>query len=468
MTIMGQLPAADILSLDDGIPYWPTLTAIAESPLERGVLYVGTDDGNLQVSRNGGATWTEVSGRLPDLPDDAWISGIEASRFVPGRVYVAANNYRNDDFDNYLFASEDFGMSWRALHGGLPPRRVTRTLREDPRNPEALYLGTEFGAFFSCDGGATWVALDLGLPTQPVNDLLIHPRDNDLVLATHGRGIWILDNLNALQELTPQVRASRAHLFSTGPAHQIRYRSEKGHDGDMIFRGQNPADGALLDFWLAGDQAATFSVRDESGLEVARMTVAGRGGVNRAVWNLRHSEPDQGAGETPGGPLVVPGRYTVLLEAEGTTSEQALEVGEDPRIQVDEGTRRQWTADLLVLAELSRLVGTGLGDITALAREVEGSASAAQALKDEAGELQRQWGELRARVRGLVGEVEGWVGPLTAQQASQQSHYQTMRAVLDGETRGLEERIRRLPVFGTRSTKEPAARGARAHPRTKP
>ncbi len=441
LRIMGELPVPQTLSLDDGIPYWPTLTAIAESPLQEGVLYVGTDDGNVQVSRDGGATWTEVSGKMAGLPGGAWINGIEASRSQPGRVYVAANNYRNDDFANYLYVSEDFGGSWRALHGGLPAERVVRTLREDPRNPEALYLGTEFGAFFSGDRGTSWAPLELGLPTVAVNDLMVHPRDNDLILGTHGRGIWILDNVNALQELTPRVLSSRAHLFTLEPAEQIRYLSEKGHDGDMIFRGKNPAPGALVDFWLDRDgDPAALSFLDAAGQVVARIAAPGRRGVNRVGWDLRHSSPDSGPGGGPAGPLVVPGRYTVRLEAGGTVSERTLEVREDPRIQVDEPTRARWTADLLALGELSRSVATGAREMAGLAREVEAAATN-QALKDEAGELLRQWTELRSRVSRLMSEVEGWVGPPTDQQQSQWRYYQEMRETLGRETRALADRF---------------------------
>ncbi|MBT8396004.1 MAG: glycosyl hydrolase, partial [Gemmatimonadetes bacterium] len=148
LEIMGELPTPETLSLDDGIPYFPTLTAIAESPVERGVLYVGTDDGNVRVSRDDGRSWTDVADNMPGLPTDTWINGIEASRFAPGRIYVAANNYRNDDYANYLFLSEDYGATWAELTGSLPPERVVRTVREDPRNPDVLYVGTEFGAYF--------------------------------------------------------------------------------------------------------------------------------------------------------------------------------------------------------------------------------------------------------------------------------------------------------------------------------
>ena len=435
LPIMGHLPTAETLSLDDGIPYYPTLTAIAESPLESGVLFIGTDDGNVQVSRDDGSSWSEVSQRIEGLPEHAWINGIEASRFVPGRVYLTANDYRNDDYRNFLFRSDDYGRSWVDLAGGLPPDRVLRTIREDPRNPEVLYLGTEFGVFYSNDGGGSWTELSAGLPTTAVNDLVIHPRDNDLILGTHGRGIWILDNINALQELTPDVVASRGFLFSTEPAAQIRYRCEKGHAGNMIFRGTNPAPGAILDYWLAEEGAeATLTVVGPDGETVAHIPARDARGVNRVVWNLRFTTDDQPQGQPPRGPLVVPGEYTVRLEVGETISEQPLEVREDPRLDLDPLVRAQWTRDLLDLGELAAQAAEGAESMQETLEAVEEEAGTEGGVFEQVTDLLRQWRELSFRTRRLQGEVEGWVGPLTQQQASQRSFYLEMLETLRRET----------------------------------
>jgi hypothetical protein len=441
LEIMGELPVPETLSLDDGIPYYPTLTAIAESPLEMGVLYVGTDDGNVQASRDGGDTWNEVSDRMPGLPAAAWINGIEASRFVSGRVYVAANNYRNDDYANYLFASDDYGESWVDLTAGLPADRIVRTLREDPRNPTVLYLGTEFGAFFSVDRGVSWMELDLGLPTVAVNDLVVHPRDNDLILGTHGRGIWILDNVNLLQEMDPEILGSSAHLFSTEPAEQIRYRSEKGHSGNMIFRGENPAPGAILDFWLAAGTDPVLSVLDQEREVVASLPTRGQEGINRVTWNLRYSDPDQPENTAPRGPLVIPGQYIVRLEAGGYVSETPLEVREDPRIQVAPDTRRQWTEDLWALSALAAAAASGADEIRELVEKVETEPSFQETLSSWSSDLQRQWNELRSRTQSLVREVEGWVGPLTSDQLSRRDYYQEMVGILGRESQAIAARI---------------------------
>jgi photosystem II stability/assembly factor-like uncharacterized protein len=451
LRIMGERSTAETLSLDDGIPYYPTLTSVAESPVQEGVLYLGTDDGNVQASTDGGTTWVELSDRIPGLPGDVWVNGLEASRTEAGRIYLTANNYRNDDYGNYAYVSEDFGQSWRDITADLPADRVLRTLREDPRNPEVLFLGAEFGVYYSTDRGESWVELQSGLPTTAVNDLVIHPRDNDLILGTHGRGIWILDNINALQELTPEVMASSLHLFSMEAAEQIRYRSEKGHNGNMIFRGSNPAPGATIDFWLGEDgKEVSLSILDGEGHEVATVRAPDSRGINRATWSLRYSEPGQRDNQANRGPLVVPGVYTVRLEADGTVLEQPLEVREDPRLDLDPQVRLMWTEDLLALGQLSRAVVDDAGIWGEVLEEVGEDADAPEALAMEARDLQRQWNELRSRTRRLQGEVERWVGPLTQKQLSQRDFYREMLETLRRDAESLRARHRGLTAEGRR------------------
>jgi len=438
LPIMGAVSDSFTLSLDDGIPYYPTLSAVEESPLMAGVLYTGTDDGNVQVSRDDGMSWSEVSGGMSGLPDDAWINGIEASAHVAGRVYVTANNYRNDDFDNYAYRSDDFGASWTRIDGGLPARRVTRTLREDPRNPDVLYLGTEFGLYWSADAGVSWSEIVADLPTLAVNDLVIHPGENDLVLGTHGRGVWILDQINAFQELTPAVAASPAHLFTVEPAHQFRLRGEKAHTGDMIFQGENPAVGALIDFWLTTPSDATrLEIRTATGEEVAVVPIEStRAGINRATWNLRHTvsgcvpvggdaEPVcRDAEDGMRGPLVVPGDYVVALTADGNEHTQRLAVHEDPRIVVAPSVRAAWTAIQMDMAALDLVLEGHTKRLSALIQDHDSAK-----LRD----LNREFRELRSRLRGLSGNVAGVVAPMTADQESLWAFVQEMSEVLQGE-----------------------------------
>lgn len=446
MTIMGQEPTERVPSLDDGIPYWPTLTAIRESPVREGLLYAGTDDGKLQVSRDGGATFQDVSGRLPDLPRYSQINGIEPSSHRAETVYVAVNNYRNDDYANYLYRSDDAGRSWERIDGDLPPERVTRTVKEDPENPDLLWLGTELGAFFSPDRGETWVEIEANLPRQAVNDLVVHPRENDLVLGTHGRGIWILDDVTAFQEMTPEVLSSDAHLFSMRRARQIRRKEDTGHKGDMVFRGENPPVGAVVDYWLGADRPddeVELTVLGPDGEAVRELEPETGRGVNRVVWDLRHeplasAAPDDAPAwqrEGDDGPLVVPGEYTVRLTVDGADHERSVRVEEDPRLDVDPDVREAWTAALLEIGELHDRVAA---DVERLNELVAGAGDDDRFPGSGDEEARERWAplpdqrsrdvawqaaELLDRIEGLYGNVEDWTGELTADQRSRLEFY---------------------------------------------
>ncbi|HKK93904.1 MAG TPA: hypothetical protein VJ925_10745, partial [Longimicrobiales bacterium] len=438
---MGELPDSFTLSLDDGIPYWPTLTEVAESPVTAGVLWVGSDDGQVHVSRDGGANWSDVTANIPGLPDLAWINGIEPSRVAEGRAYLVANNYRNDDYANYVWVTEDHGATWRRIDGDLPAERVARTLREDPRNADVLYLGTEIGLFVSIDRGTTWTQFDGGMPTMAFNDLVVHPRDNDLVLATHSRGIWIVDDLNAIQQWSDaspggsDMRATRMHLFRPEPAHQIRYDGNRGHTGDMIFYGDNPPRGAVLDFTLTESGPFAISVHDVRGDEVARLPEQpGDAGLNRVTWNLRHSMGTPRESRFgPSGPLVVPGAYTVRLAANGVVSEQPLTVREDPRIEVDPQVRAEWTATLLRLERLQIEADAFADEVETAADALEDGDTSERAVKIR--DLDREAGELASRA-GRLGGVAGQVGPMTGDQRELEGFVREMLRTLRAEFEG--------------------------------
>ena len=427
LTIMGQRPTDFVASIDDGAPYWPTLTVVAESPRRRGVLYTGSDDGKLRLSRDDGRTWADLEARLPGFPRSGWINGIEASRHADGRVYVVANNYRDDDFTNYLWRSDDFGQTWTSIVGDLAAKRVLRTVREDPRNPNLLWLGAELGMYFSVDRGGHWVELRNNMPMMAFNDLVIHGRDNDLVLGTHSRGVWILDNVNAIQELTPAVVASSAHLFTIEPASQIRYSSELAHTGDMFFRGENPPDGAIIDYWLgsARDSAAvSMTVHDRTGRQIASVIPTRQAGINRVIWDLRHARLPARAGSrarSPAGPYVVPGRYTVRLTVDDRTYERPVEVREDPRVEVPATVRAEWTAAQLRIGEAYRrameLVVRNQPTAARLRPNATDPLTGAE--REQAMRVNQQLEEVLSRLTRLYGDVGAWTGPMTADQRSQ-------------------------------------------------
>jgi photosystem II stability/assembly factor-like uncharacterized protein len=449
LQIMGRRAQDSTPSLDDGIPYYPTLTAVAESPLERGVLYVGTDDGNLQVSRDDGMTWTNVSRRVPSAPPSPWINGLEPSRFDAATVYLTIDNHRNDDYGNYVYRSTDYGRTWTSIAGDLPADRATRTLREDLRNPNVLYLGTELGLFYTYDGGRHWVELRGNMPTAAFNDLVIHPRDNDLVLGTHGRGIWILDNINALQELEPRVTAEPGHLFTLEPAYQIRYARETGHTGDMIFRGDNPPAGAIIDYHLQSPlpkEQLSIVVLDGSAREVNRVEPDTAAGLNRVIWNLREADlvvPDEDDDDEPGfgpprrirGPWVLPGMYTVRLTVDGAVKQHAIEVRNDPRIDVSRAELVAWHGTMKELGEMIRPFAPMVDSVTDVKARLD-------SLPDDQQERHRQTlqladsvmpmlNELRSRLVRLYSDMDDWTGQPTSDQRAQLTYYKEWIARLE-------------------------------------
>jgi hypothetical protein len=456
LLIMGQRPHDTTLSLDDGIPYYPTLTAIAESPLYQGLLYAGTDDGNLQVSTNDGRGWENVVEHVPGLPRSTWISNIEPSRFDANTVYFTTNNYRNDDFANYVYKSTDRGRNWVSITGNLPANRVARTIREDTRNPDVLYLGTELGLFYSNDGGSHWVAVRGDMPTMAFNDLVIHPRDNDLVLGTHSRGVWILDNINMLQELTAEVMASVAHLFTVEPAEMIRYSRDGGHTGDMYFRGENPPAGAIIDYYLrepVTEGTVSISVLDASGNEIAQVDPKTDAGLNRVVWDLHEANigppnANERGNRGPRGPWVLPGEYMVRLVVNGQAFGRRIEVSDDPRITVPDAVRNEWHR---AVTELGETVGFFLliaDSVSAVRRQLNEMEECDEArntnLIRNLEEVEPLMNELRSRLTRLYGEVSDFPAPFTADQRAQQTYFEDwigrlepqMRAIIDAEIEG--------------------------------
>jgi photosystem II stability/assembly factor-like uncharacterized protein len=426
LPIMGYEIADRVASLDDGVPYWPTISALAESPRVRGLLYVGTDDGLVSVSRDDGRTWTEVSGRFPGLPERTWIAGIEPSKHQDGTVYLTVDNHRSGDVNNYVYRSTDFGQSWTSITGDLPAGRVARTIREDAKNPSLLYLGTEMGLFVSLDGGQHWLSFRQNMPTVAVNDLVVHPRDQDLVLGTHGRGVWILDDVTALQELTPEVAARAAHLFTPQPGVQVRLTNLKAHMGDMVFRGENPPAGGIIDYWLGAEGAdVSLTVHNSAGALVATVTPTRRRGVNRVVWDLRADDivvagaagaagrggrgGRGGGGARLQGTWVPAGRYVVRLTAAGVTSEKPIEVRDDPRIDVSAADRQAWT--------------TMLGDIADVFRRSVAAAARTAQRQDASAEDRRLAEQVTGRISGLYNEVGRFTGRPTADQRSQFEYY---------------------------------------------
>jgi photosystem II stability/assembly factor-like uncharacterized protein len=351
LAIFGK-KSRDFLSRNDGVVHWGTITTLAESPLRAGVLWAGTDDGNLQVSRDGGTTWTNVVSRVPGVPRGTYVSRLEASRRGEGTAYVAFDGHRGNDFKPYLYVTEDFGQTWKAIAAGLPEGGTLSVVREHPRKADVLFVGTERGLFVSWNRGGSWTRIKSSLPTVPVDDIQIHPRENDLVLGTHGRGVWILDDLTPLLEAPGGTVAKDVELFEPRGATQYRTYNGGANAGHKAFFGDNPAEGALLTYYLKDEpgekEKVKITVRNATGEVVREMDGPKEPGLNRAAWDLRHEPPVPPDPEAPSffgpptGPLVPPGTYTVTVAVGERTASRSVVVQEDPRLQVSDADRAAW------------------------------------------------------------------------------------------------------------------------------
>jgi photosystem II stability/assembly factor-like uncharacterized protein len=297
MSILGRKidKNSGVLSRDDGVADWPCITSIAESPVKAGVLWVGTDDGNVQMSRDDGKTWTNVVSHIMGVPKMGYVSRIEPSHTEAGTAYVTFDNHRSADYAIYIFKTTNYGDSFLKLNNGIPLDAGTvHVIREDPVNPNLLFAGTEFGIFVTFDKGANWHRMKNGLPTVPVFDIQIHPREHDLILATHGRSIWIMDNISALEKWDENVLTSDVKILGGGrPGIEWKMANYRGFEGQSHFFAANAPNGVILDYWLKTGGPVQVKVTDKDGKQVRQINVprAEAGVLNRTVWDMRADPP---------------------------------------------------------------------------------------------------------------------------------------------------------------------------------
>jgi photosystem II stability/assembly factor-like uncharacterized protein len=446
-----------------GVEVYDTIFAVAESPRQKDLLWAGSDDGLVHVSRDGGKNWMNVTANLKGLPEWGTVVCIEPSPFNPASAYVVVDGHRLDDMRPYLWKTTDLGETWKCLSDNLPQDVYLHAVREDPKRQGLLYAGTERGVAFSTDDGTTWQQLKLNLPTVAVHDLRV--KDNDLVLGTHGRSIWILDDLTPLRQMSPEISAAEIHLFGVQPALRWHYRP---HFAQLIEKavGQNPPAGALISYYLKkkpagqikldvldsrGGLVASFTSKEEKKTEPGiqhrtvevkptpatkpaaepavapaaaqteetpeedpdapderykKPTLTTDPGVNRIAWDLRYKGADKikgakvDAGDPEVGPLVLPGTYTLKLTADGKTLTTSVAVLPDPRVHLPSADEAEQLQFALALRDdLNRLTGL-VNQLRSVRKQLQ---TRNELLKDQpaAEALRKSAGQLIARLDAL-------------------------------------------------------------------
>ncbi len=364
-----------------------TIFAIAESPKSPEVVWAGTDDGNLQVTRDGGKTWTNVVGNIQGLPKNAWVSSVEAGHFDAGTVYATFDAHTFGDMRPFAYKSTDFGATWSALVASdAPVRGYVHVVKEDLVNKDLLFLGTEVGLWVSLDGGKRWAHYKGGdLPSVAVRDLAIHPRDNDLVIATHGRGIWIIDDITPLRALTPAMLATNVVFMPARPTVQRVSASGGWANGDAAFVGPNPPGDAVITYYLKkrhifGDMK--IEVLGPDGRLLGTVPTSKRRGLSRVTWSMRLKAPQvppaaSAAFGAAFGPRVLPGTYTVRMTKDTAVYTTPLLVVADPRTKhTPEDRRAQF--------DLATRLSGSLADMTFAVERMNG---VRQALDERAAKL---------------------------------------------------------------------------------
>ena len=269
-----------------------TIVTISESPVKPGIIWAGTDDGNLQLTVDGGKQWTNVRPNFKGVPQGIWVSRVEASHYEAGTCYVTFDGHRSDNFETWVFKTADFGKTWTSIKSNLPQGEVAHVIREDHKNKDLLFLGTELGLFVTINGGKTWQRFMNNLPIVAVHDILIHPLYNDLIIGTHGRGIWICDDIMPLQQMTGGIESASAHLFDQRVATQWMTISRGGSRGQFLFRGENPPYGALIRFYLGAEtKDAKLRITDWKGERAVEIKLESRPGLNAHLWRFQFEPP---------------------------------------------------------------------------------------------------------------------------------------------------------------------------------
>jgi photosystem II stability/assembly factor-like uncharacterized protein len=490
LPLMGKTWTKNAVARHAGTADFGNISTIDESPLGKGLIYVGTDDGLIQVSRDGGVSWTKIE-KFPGVPQMTYVSRVVASAHNEGTVYATFDGHRSNDFNAYVLKSTDYGKTWSSISSNLPVSSV-QVIREHPRSPSLLFVGNEVGAYYSGNGGRTWSKLQYNLPTVPVHDMKVHARENDLVIGTHGRGIFIIDDITPLERLAEAERASSIYLFPVKAATLFNYnRSIPGGArgaaslGERSYSAPNPAFGTTLTYLMKDSvpkgRSLTLAIFDSANKRIRDLTVKSTPGLHRATWDLRLAAPYlnpsiQANRRQPEGAFVLPGRYTARLTLGGrdslmsTSVETQVVVNPDPLVQLSpteyralhemrlrtasEQARVQGvvrTAELLkdqlteVKNALKNLSGTDSlsRQSSAIATEIDDILTKVRGRQNQEGndadDKNRFTPSIQERVNGVAGEIGDVTSPPT----------QLQRETLDLAMKDLEREVTRLNALLT-------------------
>jgi len=421
-------PSGGAITFDNtSAEYHCTIITIAEAPDAPDVIWVGTDDGNVQVTRNGGASWADVTANIEGLPPFSWVSRVEASRVDPATAYATFDRHRSNDRRPYVYKTTDYGESWTSLANNLPEFGYLHVIREDPRNPDVLYLGSEFGVWASINGGDSWFSIrGANFPPVGVRDIVVHPRDNDLVVGTHGRSIWILDDVTPIQELAEAV-ADGAYLFEPPQATRFMGRFTKPFLADRAFHGATTGSSATISYYLDDDAAAAgaqLTIEDGSGETIRTLRATSEVGINRIGWGLDMDLPGDappadarsggrggGFGGFSGGVRVLPGTYAVRLAVAGQETTQPVAVRLDPELDVSLPDLEAQQQAMIRLSRMNNEANAAVATIASLQEQIAplaeelDRAGAGDELRTEAAAIDAALEGLRLR---LVSELGGY------------------------------------------------------------
>ncbi len=491
LSIMG-VPGKDIrLAKHDGVGSFGNIVSLEESAAKQGVVWVGSDDGIVSVTQDSGKTWTNVSSKISGVPKFTYVADVLPSRAQAGTAYVAFDGHRGGDYNTYVFTTTDFGATWRSIASNLPKGEVARGLAEDRKDPNILYLGTETGLWVSWNKGGQWTRFKANLPTMPIYEIKQHPRDNDLILATHARGIWILDDPTPIQEWAKSETAD-TFMFNSEPATIMNQANDqmKGFEGDRLFLGMNPAPGATIAYRLKADaKDVKLTIKDASGTVVRELTgtaATGPGndlrdrnkaGLNIVKWDLRlqplrplppaPGAPAAAAGGGGGGgfggggnngPYVLPGTYKATLNVNGRDAQTIdVVVKGDPEITITDADRRMWFDTAKDLHELqakandvAEMVQNAYAQVQILQQQTK-DANLSSNAKQQLDNVVKEFDAVRRRLglgqqgggggfggntenlRGRFGQMKGQIMASTATPTNtQMMQVREMRAALPG------------------------------------